>query len=158
MARSGDDPHSFGADPAYGLVTVDMPVKDCQRLADLVKNSRFGNSYGGSSESVPRALASSCTSKVYENFVRTAARHGPIHYFNYSRPFVGRRLANGTGCCTFTWAPIWTSRVRHEHAYFLLTPEPGRPQAISRSGPGTTGRQPIGPHSPTNSKQRARSI
>ena len=31
------------------------------------KNSRFSNSYGGSSESAPRALASSCTSEVYES-------------------------------------------------------------------------------------------
>ena len=44
LAR-GDDPHSFGADPAYGLVTVDMPVKDCQRLADLVLHSRSADGH-----------------------------------------------------------------------------------------------------------------
>ena len=30
------------------------------------ENSRYSNSYGGSSESAPRPLASSCTSEVYE--------------------------------------------------------------------------------------------
>ena len=68
------------------------------------QNSRFGNSYGGSSESVPRALASSCTSKVYEFSARTVARHGPTHPFTESRPSVGRRLASGTWGCIFTCA------------------------------------------------------
>ena len=45
LAKRGDDPHSFGADPAYGLVTVDMPVKDCQRLADLVLHSRSADGH-----------------------------------------------------------------------------------------------------------------
>ena len=160
-AMAGND--NRGGSPAdYELIVGSgprrgRPADAAATPAPYCKNSRFGNSYGGSFESVPRALASSCSSEVYEYFVRTAARHGPIHYFNYSRPFVGRRHANGTGCCTFTWALIWTSRVRHKHAYFLLTPEPGRPQATPRSGPGTTGRQPTGPNSPTHSKQRARS-
>ena len=32
----------------------------------MAENSRFSNSYGGSFESVPRTLASSCSSEVYE--------------------------------------------------------------------------------------------
>ena len=121
------------------------------------KKSRFGNSYGGSFESEPRAIASSCTSKVYEFLNRTKARHGRITHFDYPRLLVGRKLAAGTGCSNSTEAPLWTSAGRQRHADSILAAAPARSLAIPRRRPRTARNRTIGSDDPMEYQQRARS-
>ena len=113
----------------------------------LRKNSRFSNSVRSSSESVPRALASSCTSKVYEFSDQTEARHGRIPHFYYPRLLVGPSPAAGTGCCNFIEAPFWTNAGKQRHTNTLLEAA-ARPLAIPRRRPSTAGNRTIGPDGP----------